>query len=200
MKRLPLIFFHIFIGIALATLIVARDTNAQAMKSSEPPKIDWAQGGLSGLYWGMSKHAAERTLGCKLKLYDSGSAGQTYKCNLATTWVNNLRISFTRHEIISPCSLHFLNNRLKDITFAANRGGENQFARHVLSAFGEGAPARDYYYGGDYIWFDDSTVMICSNSAYCSIYDWKATDRLIGDSRYKKSYNNYISWWQRKNN
>ena len=175
------------------------DADAQGSKSAKQPnKIAWAQGGLSGLHRGIKKSEAERALGCELKLYDSGSAGEQYTCSLSTTWLNNIRITFARNEIIEPCSLDFLNNKLRGIVFVAYRGWEKNFMKTVLSTFGEGAPASNYYYGGDYIWFDYETMMICGKDGLCSIIDWRAADRLRGDYSYKESYNKYISWWQRK--
>ncbi|MFC1840733.1 hypothetical protein ACFL1N_14215, partial [Thermodesulfobacteriota bacterium] len=114
----------------------------------------------------MSKSDVERVSGYKLRLWYEGTARE-YTCNISTTWINNVRITFNSKTIKG--SFSFYGDKLHSISFAAENGGEKVFCKAMLVEFGEGKPK----YGGErYLWYDNTTEMEMGNEGWCVLRAW----------------------------
>ena len=187
---LTIIFFSL-------SIMLFNHHEAKAAEASQiSPNITWAQGGLSGLRWGMSKKEVERVLGVRLShsFYDNFHNVTQYTTNLTTTWIKNTRIDFSCKKITSEISFH--HDKLFYLWFCTNRPPISI----ISSKFGPGAPDTTYPNDNDRReWWDAKTKLEASNAngGDVMISDWRESDKIY-ERDHSDDYEWYLHKWRRQ--
>ena len=189
-----IISFLAIIFFSLSIMLFTHHETKAADSSQKSPNLTWAQGGLKGLRWGMSKKEVERVLGVELRLYSEGRTVTDYTTNLTTTWIENTRIGFRCKTMTAQLSFYY--DKLFSLFFCTNRPPISI----ISSKFGPGAPHPNFPNNNDHReWWDAKTRIAAYNAKGSSIFiqSWRASDRAYDRDSCGK-YEWYLHNWRRQ--